>query len=96
MRVQSMSLEDSLDESMATHSRILAWRIPWKEEPPGGLPSIGWQSQTRLKQLSVQDLEGTSASQGTPKITDKTLRHQEVSCNRGSAQILEGAAQPSP
>ena len=95
MRVQSMSLEDSLDESMATHSRILAWRIPWKEEP-GGIPSIGWQSQTRLKQLSVQDLEGTSASQGTPKITGKTLRHQEASCNRGSAQTLEGAAQPSP
>ena len=32
---------------MATHSGILAWRIPWTEEP-GGLQSIGSQSQTRM------------------------------------------------
>ena len=32
---------------MATHSSILAWRIPWTEEP-GGLQSVGLQSQTRL------------------------------------------------
>ena len=37
---------------MATHSSILAWRIPWTEEP-GGLQSIEWQSQTRLKQLNL-------------------------------------------
>ena len=36
---------------MATHSSILAWRIPWTEAP-GGLQSIGSQSQTRLKRLS--------------------------------------------
>ena len=32
--------EDPLEEGMATHSRILAWRIPWTEEP-GGLQSMG-------------------------------------------------------
>ena len=36
---------------MATHSSVLAWRIPGTEEP-GGLPSVGSQSLTRLKQLS--------------------------------------------
>ena len=36
---------------MATHSSILAWRIPGTEEP-GGLPSMGSQSRTRLKRLS--------------------------------------------
>ena len=36
-RVQSLGLEDPLDEEMATHSNILAWKIPWTEEP-GGLP----------------------------------------------------------
>jgi len=41
----------ALEKEMATHSSILAWRIPGKEEP-GGLPSMGSQSQTRLKQLS--------------------------------------------
>ena len=37
---------------MASHSSILAWRIPWTEEP-GGLQSRVSQSQTRLKQLSM-------------------------------------------
>ena len=37
----------SLDEEMATHSSILAWRIPWTEEP-GGLQSMGLQSQIWL------------------------------------------------
>ena len=38
--VQSLSQEDSLEEEMATHSSILAWRIPWTEKP-GGLQSLG-------------------------------------------------------
>ena len=37
---------------MATHSIILAWRIPWAEKP-GEVQSTGLQSQTRLKQLSI-------------------------------------------
>ena len=40
--VQSLSWEDPLEEGMATHSSILAWRIPWTEEP-GGLQSMGSQ-----------------------------------------------------
>ena len=47
MRVPSLSQEEPLEDSIATHSRILAWRIPWTEEP-GGLPSIWSQSQTQL------------------------------------------------
>ena len=39
-RVRSLCQEDSLEEGMATHSSILAWRIPRTEEP-GGLQSIG-------------------------------------------------------
>ena len=38
--VQSLGWEDPLEEVMATHSSILAWRIPWTEEP-GGLQSMG-------------------------------------------------------
>ena len=38
--VQSMGREDPLEKEMATHSSILAWKIPWTEEP-GGLPSMG-------------------------------------------------------
>ena len=39
--VQSLGRED-LEKEMATHSNILAWKIPWMEEP-GGLQSMGWQ-----------------------------------------------------
>ena len=39
MRVQSLGREDPLEEGMATHSGILAWRTPWTEEP-GGLQSM--------------------------------------------------------
>ena len=37
--VLSLGLEDPLEEGMATHSSILAWRIPWTEEP-GGLHTV--------------------------------------------------------
>ena len=40
--VRSLDWEDPLEKGMATHSSILAWRIPWTEEP-GGLQSMGSQ-----------------------------------------------------
>ena len=42
IQVQSLGREDPLEKEMAIHSSILAWRIPWTEEP-GGLPSMGLQ-----------------------------------------------------
>ena len=47
MQVQSLGQEDPLEKEMATHSSILAWEILWTEEP-GGLQSMGSQSQTPL------------------------------------------------
>ena len=41
-QVQSLHAEDPLEKGMATHSSILAWRIPWTEEP-GRLQSMGLQ-----------------------------------------------------
>ena len=41
-RIQSLGQEDALEEKMATYSNILAWRIPWTEEP-GGQQSMGSQ-----------------------------------------------------
>ena len=41
-QVRSLGQEDPLEEEMATHSSILAWEIPWMEEP-GGLQSLGLQ-----------------------------------------------------
>ena len=43
MQVQSLSQEDPLEEEMAVHSSILAWKIPWTEEP-SGLQSWGHEA----------------------------------------------------
>ena len=63
MQVQSLGQEGPLKKEMATHSCILAWRIPWTEEP-GGLQSMGSQkSQTqRLNSNSSMVLEKTLES----------------------------------
>ena len=50
--LQSLDQEDPLEEGMATLSSILAWRVPWTEEP-GGLQHIVLQCQTQLKWLSM-------------------------------------------
>ena len=44
-QVPSLGQEDSSEKGMATHSSIVAWRIPWMEDP-GGLQSMGLQSST--------------------------------------------------
>ena len=49
MWAQSLDWEDPLEKEMATHSSVLAWEIPWTEEP-GRLQSMG--SQKSLTQLS--------------------------------------------
>ena len=52
-KVLTLGWEDALEKGMATHSDILAWRIPWTEET-GGLQSMGSQkSQTLLSKLTT-------------------------------------------
>ena len=46
--VQSLGLEDPLEKGMVTHCSILAWTIPWTEEPGGLQPHGVEKSQTRL------------------------------------------------
>ena len=49
--VQSLDQEDPLEKELATHSSILAWRIPWTEEP-GGLQSMGRKESDVTEQLT--------------------------------------------
>ena len=51
IRVQSLVREDPLEEEMATHSSILAWRIPWTEEP-GGLQFMWLKELDMTEQLT--------------------------------------------
>ena len=57
MWVRSLGEEDSPEKEMATHSNILAWKIPWTEDP-GGLQSMGvTKSWTRLSTHTSQRVE---------------------------------------
>ena len=53
--VRSLGWEDPLEKGLATHASVLAWRIPWTEEP-GGLQSMGSKSQTQLSDLQFLEL----------------------------------------
>ena len=75
MRVRFLGWEDPLAEGMASHSSILAWRIPWTEETCG-LPPIVLQSQTQLKQLSKH----TGNDQHSNQLTACVLQDHITAC----------------
>ena len=91
--VQVLGWEDPPEEGMATHSRILACRIPWTEEP-GGLQSMGLQSRTRLSDERVHFL-------GSTRFTSRPLsKQQQQKCRvRGTHQkavlLSEGSSKAS-
>ena len=55
-QVQSLGWEDPLEKEIATHSSVLAWEIPWTEEP-GRLQSLGRKSQTQLRSQTANSDE---------------------------------------
>ena len=75
VQVWSLGGEDPLEKGMATHSRILAWRIPWTEEP-GGPRSLGSQ---RVGLKWVTEHTHTSASCQTARIYMKSNQHNSSS-----------------
>ena len=72
MQVQSLGWEDPLEKEMATHSRILAWRIPGTGEP-GGLPSMGSSITTLEKALTYTPKNYLSASISVPNFQTHNL-----------------------
>ena len=52
IQVRSLDWEDPLEEEIATHASILAWKIPWTEEP-GRLQSVGSQKSDTTERLST-------------------------------------------
>ena len=68
--VQSLGREDPLEKGMATHASILAWKIPWTEEP-GGLQSMGSQRVGHDERLSLHSLISMIITSAPPQI----IRH---------------------
>ena len=87
-------LGDPLEEEMATHSSIFAWRIPWTEEP-GGLPSMGSQSRTRLSKHVPTLIRGRGLTQLCKSVIAPPLsRLRNDQKIRGNE--TEGNYQPNP
>ena len=68
MQVGPLGWEDPLEEGMATHSSILAWRIPWTEEP-GGLQPIGSQ-RVRHDRRDLECTQGQGRKQRATVLVD--------------------------
>ena len=73
-QVQSLGREDPLEEEMANHCSILAWRIPWTEEP-GGLQFMGSQSRTWLSDWAQS---GMIVREGALCLVGNTLTHTQL------------------
>ena len=71
-QVQSLCQEDPLEEEMTTHSSILAWRIPWTEEP-GGLQSVG---SRRIKYILVMEHTERERKREKRITTEMSCRHE--------------------
>ena len=67
MQVQSLGQEDPLEQEMATHSSILAWKISWTEEP-GGLQSMGSQESNTTERLRRHTHAHTKLGSATSKV----------------------------
>ena len=89
--VRSLGQEDPLEKKMATHSSILAWRIPWTEEP-GKLQSMGLQSQTQLSNQTVKTT-GHSASRQQTKVRLGSLDSELILLSRAGTQAIEQGTQ---
>ena len=100
-QVQSLGREDPLEKEMATHSSILAWRIPWREEP-GRLQSMGSQRVGHNWATSLS-LSISSVTQSCPTLCDPTncstpglpAHHQLPESTQTHVHWVSDAIQPS-
>ena len=100
--VRSLGQEDPLEKEMATHSSILAWRIPWTEEP-GGLQSMGsqrvghdWATSDVIRRpliLRVVDTASILEMEGMrPEELNKggiTNTNEETGCHKKDKEVSE-------
>ena len=69
--VQSLGWEDLLEKEMATHSSILAWKIPWTEEP-GSYSPWGHKSWTRLSDFSFFSFTACGVTKSLTRFSNRT------------------------
>ena len=87
MQVQSLGRDDPLEEGTATHSGILAWRIPWTEEPDGLCPQGHEESdtteamqQTHSPAMQADSLPTEPSGKPISQLTTVPLIISQVKC----------------
>ena len=100
-QVQSLGWEDLLEKEMATHSSILAWKIPWTEEPVGYSPwgrkeePVGYSPWGRKELDTTEPLHFTSGSTGVENLPASAGAIGDVSSIPGSGRSpREGNGNP--
>ncbi|CAM9440380.1 unnamed protein product [Rangifer tarandus platyrhynchus] len=83
-RVQSLSREDPLEEGVATHPSILAWRIPWMEKP------------SRVQSKGSQRVRRDGATNTVHTVLGFRVHREKQLARRGNTEVLSAAHQPSP
>ena len=97
--VQSLGQEDLLEKEMATHSSILAWKIPWMEEP-GGMQSMGsqrfghdWATSLSLSNPGKNTKSQTEMASFSPRLENTRSRAEQLPiscpcCNMSKTWVL--------
>ena len=96
--VRFLGWDDPLEKGMTTHSSILAWRIPWTEEP-GGLQSLGWQrvGHNRMANTQHSAAAAESLSRVRPCATPHRAAQQAPpSLGFSRQELCSGVPLPSP
>ena len=97
-RVQSLGWEDLLEKEMATHSSILAWKIPWMEEP-GGLQFMGSQRVGHEEQLNflglISPISFYAGTQRLPLPFCPSSAPRQCSCPRKEEKMKPEVRRPS-
>ena len=97
-RVRSLRQEDPLEKEMATCSNILAWRIPWTEEPGGlqsmGLQRVGHDWEHRHTQANITGVLLRQYKENDTYTENTTWRRGRFSCKPRSITITRGTKLP--
>ena len=91
MWIRSLDWEDPLEQEVATHSSILAWKIPGTEEP-GGLQSMGSKESDMTEKLNRQALSPHSPSQALSPHSPSVLRQLTMKMHIG--EVVKATEKP--
>ena len=94
--VRSLSWEDPLEKGTATHSSILAWRIPWTEKPGGLVHGVAESEKTATFTFMTQEVQETPPEfKSSPELTRHTFEKPRESVRSPQSRAVEETTESS-